>query len=176
MWTSVALHFIHFNWWSLWTSVDQCSPTLHSFTCGLCAHFKPYNSFISLESNWLCTCIHVFLQCQQHWEGWLPHPHRTHGSRFSEVMRLRSGHNRLNAQMYRKTKLAKSTCNRGLANQMVAWASTAEMPALRIARQNVWPAVVVRVYSYTSSINSQISILLLCFLYLFVELMITMNE
>ena len=57
-------------------------------------------------------------------------------------MRLRTGHNRLNAHMFRKMKLASSpACNCGLEDQMVE--RVLQMcPLLQKARQNVWPTAV----------------------------------
>ena len=57
-------------------------------------------------------------------------------------MRLRPGHNRLNAHMFRKMKLAPSpTCNCGLEDQ-TAEHTLQRCPLLQTARQNVQPTAV----------------------------------
>ena len=57
-------------------------------------------------------------------------------------MRLRPGHNRLNAHMFRKMKLAPSpTCNCGLEDQ-TAEHTLQRCPFLQTARTNVWPTAV----------------------------------
>ena len=62
------------------------------------------------------------------------------------VMRLRTSHNRLNAHMFKKMKLAASpTCNCGLEDQ-TAEHILQRCPLLRTARTNVWPAA-VQVYT-----------------------------
>ena len=62
------------------------------------------------------------------------------------VMRLSTSHNRLNADMFKKMKLAASpTCNCGLEDQ-TAQHILQRGPLLRTARANVWPAA-VQVYT-----------------------------
>ena len=57
-------------------------------------------------------------------------------------MRLRTGHSRLNAQMFKKLKLAPSPiCNCGLEDQM-AKHTLQRCPLLQTARTNVWPTAV----------------------------------
>ena len=57
-------------------------------------------------------------------------------------MRLRTGHDRFNAHMYRKIKLAPSpTCSCGLEDQ-TAEHTLQRCPLLQTARQNVWPTAV----------------------------------
>ena len=58
------------------------------------------------------------------------------------VMRLRTGHNRLNAPMFRKLKLAPSPiCNCGLADQTAEHVRQ-RCPLLQTARTTVWPTAV----------------------------------
>ena len=58
------------------------------------------------------------------------------------VMRLHTGHNRLNAHMFRKMKLAPSpTCNCGLKDQ-TAEKILQRCPLLQTARTSVWPTAV----------------------------------
>ena len=57
-------------------------------------------------------------------------------------MRLRTGHNQLNAHMFRKMKLApSSTCNCGLEDQ-TAEHMLQRCPLLLTARTDVWPTAV----------------------------------
>ena len=58
------------------------------------------------------------------------------------VMRLRTGHSRLNAHMFRKMKLAPSpTCNCGLEDQ-TAEHILQRCSLLQTARRNLWPTAV----------------------------------
>ena len=59
----------------------------------------------------------------------------------SHVMRLRKGHNQLNAHMFKKMKLAPPICNCGLEDQ-TAEHKLQRCPLLRTARTSVWPAAV----------------------------------
>ena len=57
-------------------------------------------------------------------------------------MRLRTGHNRLNAHMFKKMKLAPSLiCNCSLEDQ-TAEHLLQRCPLLQTARTNVWPTAV----------------------------------
>ena len=59
------------------------------------------------------------------------------------VMRLRTGHNRLTAQMLRKIKLTPSpTCSCGLEDQ-TAEHILQRCPLLQTTRKNVWPTAVL---------------------------------
>ena len=58
------------------------------------------------------------------------------------VMKLHTGHNGLNAHLYRNMKLASSsTCNCGLEDQTPEHALL-RCPLLQTARTNVWPTAV----------------------------------
>ena len=69
-------------------------------------------------------------------------------------MRLHTGHNRLNAHMFRKMKLAPSpTCNCGLEDQ-TAEKILQRCPLLQTARTSVWPTVRNRDAERTFSVRN----------------------
>ena len=62
------------------------------------------------------------------------------------VMRLHTDHNRLNAHIYRKMKLAPSpACNCGLEDQTAEYILQ-RYPLLQTARLNVWPTARVQLH------------------------------
>ena len=58
------------------------------------------------------------------------------------VMRLRMGHNRLNAHMFKKMKLAPSPIRNGGLEDQTAEHTLQMCPLLQTARTNVWPTAV----------------------------------
>ena len=57
-------------------------------------------------------------------------------------MRLRMGHNRLNAHMFKKMKLAPSPIRNGGLEDETAEHILQKCPLLQTARTNVWPTAV----------------------------------